>query len=98
MPPSEYLANCRSEVLEIMSRYAPQGISNLRVIGSVARGTDGPDSDIDFLVDAGQISLMILGGLQSELEELLKVPVHILVSDSIKAELRDRIFAEAVEI
>jgi predicted nucleotidyltransferase len=30
---------------------AAHGASNIRVFGSVARGTAGPDSDIDLLVD-----------------------------------------------
>lgn len=35
----------------ILALGAEYGISNIRVFGSVARGDDGPDSDIDFLVD-----------------------------------------------
>ena len=98
MLPSESLLIHRSGVLEIMSRYDQEGISNPRIIGSVARRQDRPDSDLDFLIDAGTVSLMILGKLQAELEELLEVPVHIVLSDSIKPGLRERILAEAVDI
>ena len=98
MLPSEILAKYRSEVLEIMQRYEPQGISNLRIFGSVARGEDRPDSDIDFLVDAGRISLFTLGGLQAELEELLQVPVDLVISDGIKEGAREQIENGAVKV
>jgi predicted nucleotidyltransferase len=49
MRPSQILQNRRAEVLEIMKRY-PR-LSNLRVFGSVARGEDAENSDVDFLVD-----------------------------------------------
>ena len=38
----------RKEILEVAVR---NGAVNIRVFGSVARGDDQPDSDIDFLVN-----------------------------------------------
>jgi predicted nucleotidyltransferase len=79
MLPSQILHNHRTEVLEIMKRY-PMFV-NLRVIGSVARGEDTEDSDIDFLVDAlSDATLCDLGGLLEELEERLGISVDVMTS------------------
>lgn len=55
------------------------GAVRIRLIGSVARGTEGVHSDLDFLVsfEPGR-SLFDLGNLSLELEELLGVPVDVL--------------------
>jgi len=49
---------------DIMRAAQKHGARNVRVFGSVARGDDGPDSDVDFLVDMepGR-SLLDMGGL-----------------------------------
>jgi predicted nucleotidyltransferase len=36
---------------ELLAAAARRGASNLRVFGSVARGDEGAESDVDFLVD-----------------------------------------------
>lgn len=48
------------------------GVRSVRLFGSVARGEDGPDSDIDLLVEieAGR-SLLDLIGLENDLSEAL---------------------------
>ena len=43
----------RSEIQEIAAKH---GVFRIRVFGSVARGEDRPDSDVDFLVDAGPVT------------------------------------------
>ena len=56
-------------------------ISGLRVVGSVARGEDTPESDIDFFIDtASEATLFDIGGLHEDLEDLLGVPVSIITS------------------
>ena len=81
MLPSELLHIHREEILEILARY-PR-LSNLRVVGSVARGEDTEDSDVDFLVDlASGATLFDLGGLHEDLEELLGIPVDVISSRS----------------
>ena len=56
-------------------------ISNVRIVGSVARSEDTEDSDIDFFVDtAPGTTLFDLGGLYSDLEDLLEIPLSIIVS------------------
>jgi hypothetical protein len=66
---------------------------------SVARGEDGPDSDLDILVDGlPGMSLFDLGGLQAEMEDLLPCRVDVVTAGGLKARMRDRILAEAIAI
>lgn len=76
-PPS--LAQVREQRQTIVEVAARFGASNVRAIGSVARGTATPTSDIDFLVSLDpERSLLDLGALQVALEELLDCAVHVV--------------------
>jgi predicted nucleotidyltransferase/DNA-binding XRE family transcriptional regulator len=95
-PLGRRLRRHRQAVLDTAARC---GASNVRVFGSVARGEDGPDSDIDLLVELRRnVGLVGLGGLQRELSELLKVPVDVVPADSVKARVRINVEAEAIPL
>lgn len=98
MQPSKILQVRRSEIREIMERYPT--LSNLRVCGSVARGDDTENSDMDFIVDPGpDATLFDLGGLHEDLEELLGVPVDILSTNGrMNAEMKRQLLEEAVSV
>ena len=73
--------------------------SNLRVFGSVARGEDGPHSDVDLLVDlAPGTGLFSLAGLERELEEILDVDVDLSSADSLKPRVRSDAEREAIPL
>ena len=83
----------REEILRIAARH---GARNVRVFGSVARGEDRFDSDVDLLVEMqDDRSLLDLVGLEQELEELLQRKVDVLTDASIHPAIRQRITAEA---
>jgi predicted nucleotidyltransferase len=83
----------REEILRIAARH---GARNVRVFGSVARGEDRSDSDVDFLVEMDdERSLLDLVGLEQDLEELLRRKVDVLTDKSIHPTIRQRISAEA---
>ena len=70
----------------------------VRLFGSVARGDDRTDSDIDLLVDFDrESSLFDLIRLTRELEELLGRPVDVISTGGLK-ERDTRIEAEAVDL
>lgn len=72
--------------------------SNPRVFGSVARGEDRPESDIDLLVDFdSEASYFDLVGLRLDLEELLGRPVDV-VDDAGRNPVLDKARAEAVPV
>jgi uncharacterized protein len=73
--PSQVLDLKRSAVKSAALKYR---VTNLRVFGSVAQGTDLEGSDLDILVDAlPGTTLLDLGGLQEELGKLLGLSVDL---------------------
>jgi predicted nucleotidyltransferase len=71
------------------------GVKRASLFGSLARGEDREDSDIDILVEfeAGK-SLLDLAGLKIELEELLGRRVDLLTFNSLHPLLKDKILKE----
>ena len=96
MKPSVALELKRLAVREVTGRYRA---SNPRVFGSVLHGLDQDGSDIDILVDAlPGATLLDLGGLQVELEELLGVPVDLLTPQDLPLKFRQQVLDEAIPV
>ena len=92
----ELISSHRKQILELADKY---GASDVRIFGSVARGTADEKSDIDFLVDlAPGRSLLDLGGLLYELQHLLGRNVDVVTSAGLRSRIRDRVLKEAVHI
>ncbi len=93
MKPSAALDLKRAAVRDAVSRFHT---ANPRVFGSVLRGDDSDDSDLDLLVDPlPGATLFDLGGLQVELEALLGVSVDLLTPGDLPVKFRDQVLAEA---
>lgn len=93
MRPSEVLDRHREEIKSLLARYP---VTNPRIFGSVADGSDNDESDLDILVDAlPKASLFDLGGLHSELEDLLGIRVDLVTPAEIHAEIRGRVLQSA---
>lgn len=97
MRPSEVLEQNRQAIREATKRF---NAVNPRVFGSVARGEDGPDSDLDILVDAlPGTTLLTLGGLQDTLEQLMiGTSIHLLTPGDFPESIRGRVLREAKPI
>ena len=81
---------------EILAISAAHGASNVRVFGSAVRRDDDSESDIDFLVDLEQgRSLLDLGGVQVQLQELLDRKVDLVTEKGLHWYLRETIMKEA---
>ena len=91
MRPSEALARHREEVLAIIARYP---VSNPRVFGSVARGEDTEESDLDILVDDGHASTFELAGLELELEALLRSHVDVRTPGDLSKGVASRVLPD----
>lgn len=84
------------EIREVLSRH---GLRNPRLFGSVARGTEGAESDIDLLVEVpAGVGLLTLGRCQAELQQLLGAPVDLVPADDLKRGLADEVLAETVPV
>lgn len=85
----------REEIHEIVRRHRGRSVA---LFGSVARGDDMPDSDVDFLVEFEPgSSLFDLMDLQDALAELLGESVDVVSAGGLK-ERDDHIYREAVPI
>ena len=86
----------REDVLRLAEQY---GAHNVRIFGSVARGEDDDQSDIDLLVDMepGR-SLLDLGALLMDLRELLDCKVDVVTERSLRERMRERVLREAVTL
>ena len=93
MKPSEALEAHRAELRQLVSRH---GLAHPRVYGSVLRGTDTEDSDLDLLVEATTATtLFTLARLEHAAEELLGVRVSVLTPGFLPAKFRDRVLEQA---
>ncbi|TKC92392.1 nucleotidyltransferase [Trinickia terrae] len=94
--PSAALQAHRADIRRIV---AANHAVNARVFGSVARGEDHDDSDLDVLVDAlPGATLLDLGAIQVELEEILGVSVDVLTPQDLPQKFRGEVLAEAVPV
>ena len=82
----------KAEILRLAETY---GGHNIRVFGSVARGGNGENSDVDFLVEFEKgRTLLDLIGLKLELQDLLGATVDVVTPNSLRY-IRERVLAEA---
>lgn len=89
----EQLDRCRTQLMRLAAAHKARKLS---VFGSVARGEDRPDSDIDFLVEfEPNASLLDLIGLQQDIESLLGRRADVVTPDSVSPLLKERIIREA---
>jgi uncharacterized protein len=96
MPLLEKLHQNRTTILAIADKY---GATNLRIFGSVARGDNRPDSDIDILVDLQRTwTLFDHIGMMQDLEDLLHHKIDVTVAQGLREHLRDRIVNEAIAL
>jgi predicted nucleotidyltransferase len=89
----ERLRGHRKDILRLAAKH---GARNVRVFGSVARDEADENSDLDLLVDMEpDRTLLDLGGLQYDLEQLLGRKVDVLTEGGIYWLLKRRILKEA---
>ena len=92
----EALVQHREAILALARKYKA---NNVRVFGSVARGEDNDNSDIDFLVDLEPgADLSDLAALDIDLEELLGRRVDIVPARLLKPHVAASALADAVQL
>lgn len=84
----------REEILQVAAQH---GAFNVRVFGSVVRGEETLESDIDFLIDYDlkRITPWFPGGLLMDWQDLLGRKVDVLTERGISPLIRESVLAEA---
>ena len=94
----------RRRVLQLIADHREElardfGVKSLALFGSVVRDEATSASDVDLLVefDGRPVGLFHLSRTQHYLEGILEIPrVDLVLRDSIKPALRERILREAI--
>jgi predicted nucleotidyltransferase len=93
MTPSELVTENRQKILQIVAAHRA---TTPRIFGSVLRGDDNEQSDLDLLVDPlPGATLFDLGSIQIELEDLLGIPVDVLTPGDLPTKFRQQVLQEA---
>jgi predicted nucleotidyltransferase len=94
-PLQDLVRASRDQVKAVAARHHA---SRVRLFGSVARGEDRPDSDIDLLVDFTEdSSLFDVMHMSEELQDVLGHPVDVVSAGGLKDSDRD-ILQDSVEL
>ncbi|MFY9458625.1 MAG: nucleotidyltransferase family protein [Aquabacterium commune] len=90
--------HAQKEAIEAAARQF--GARRIRVFGSVARGDERPDSDIDFLVDfpPGYDLFAQRLPLAQRLSEITGRALDLIPEHELNAHLRDAVLREAIEL
>ncbi len=74
------------------------GVRRLGLFGSFSRNQATASSDLDFLVELEKKTFDAYMGLKIFLEDLFQCRVDLVLSDSLKTRLRDKIIQETVYV
>lgn len=89
----------RARAPEVRRTLAEVGGSRVRVFGSVARGEEHDESDIDLLFEMkSPMSLMELSAVERELGELIGAKVDLVPESTVRPDLREGIVGSAVPL
>ena len=94
----------RDKILKILQQHQAKlteiGVKSLAVFGSVARGEADAESDLDILIDFNQkpVTFDIYMDVKIYLEDLLDVPVDLVVSASLHPRVKPFVNQDAVYV
>lgn len=92
----EFLQKNREKIYEIAAKH---GVSNIRVFGSVARGEETKNSDVDLLVAiSSKTSLMTLVKLEQSLKKTTGRKIQIISDKAVNKHLKNQIFSEIITL
>jgi predicted nucleotidyltransferase len=92
----EKIDEIKRKILSILKRYK---VKRAGIFGSIVRGEENEESDIDILVEiVGRMSLLDFAGLKLELEEALGQRVDLGEYSTIKPIIKEQILSEEVSI
>lgn len=91
-----------TQALQVVSpKLLKLGIDKAGIFGSVVRGEDGPDSDIDILLELQpdhHLTLLSMVELEEDLSSKLDKKVDLVVGSSMKPLIKERAYREVVYV
>ncbi|WP_308467474.1 helix-turn-helix domain-containing protein [Rathayibacter soli] len=85
--------------VELLTALHALGAENVRVFGSIARGDEHEDSDVDLLVDLhGDVGVFAVSRMRGEAERILGAPVDIVPAGGLKPAVAAEALAAAVPL
>lgn len=89
-----------AEIKQTAGQIAEQhGVERMFLFGSYARGDAKPGSDLDFRIDRGKVrGLFALGSLYADLEAAFRLPIDLVISETLPGDFRKRIESEEVVV
>ncbi len=94
-----------AEVITILRAHEAElkaaGIVHLSLFGSTARGDQGPESDVDLMIeydDSKMKSLLTLGGWIADCQEMLGVDVDISPKQWMRERVRKQALKDAIDV
>jgi uncharacterized protein len=100
----EFGMSAREQVLGTLRELLPGlreelGVRELYLFGSVARGEDTPQSDINVLVEVGpEATLFTLARIKHRLQAALLRPVDLGTCEGLSRAARERVLKERVRV
>lgn len=94
----------REEYMRLLGQFVSEygavyGISRIGIFGSVARGQQTEDSDVDVLIEAPVLDLLSLIGIKRRLEEILGSPVDLVrKTQYMPPQFRTRVEKEVIYV
>ncbi len=95
----------RDHAIGILASHADEirarGVASLALFGSVARGDQRPESDIDIMIDlvpGSGVSLLDFISLQRYLEEILHTRVDLVTRNDLHPDLRSNILHDTKDV
>ncbi|HOQ51237.1 MAG TPA: nucleotidyltransferase family protein [Candidatus Atribacteria bacterium] len=86
----------KKKIIPVLQRYQVRKAS---IFGSIVRGEDTPESDIDILVELNDnLSLLDFVSLKLELEEALQKRVDLVEKKTLKETIKDEILSQEVQV
>lgn len=90
----EIITRLRSLKAELNTRY---DVKEIGIFGSVARGDEGLESDLDLIVEFGpDADLITYIGLWQFLEDVFKTKVDLVTKKGLRTEMRENVMRDIV--
>ncbi|GHT53422.1 DNA polymerase subunit beta [Bacteroidia bacterium] len=93
-----------NKYLDMLSQYKQAhamqyGIVRMGIFGSVARGEQRADSDVDVVIEGEAQTLFTVVGIKRELEDLFGLPVDVVrIHDRMNPRFKQRIVNDAIYV